>query len=276
MTNKLTARRIGSAATHRATGRPRTGRRRRTRRGHDGAVCPHRLPSACCGGGPARAAGKGRGRRRRRPPARAARRAQGRAGSAEPQDLAGRDDELERVWALGVPEDVFDRVADRVVEAWRARAATEYPSDLADHPADVRLTPLAALVHSDGPTSPASWTCSSPWSIGSRPVPRTASRGAGGRPAPGTEQAGGPFRLARAALAHPDRTVREALYLVVGEETLRDLVAKADAEEAHFRARVRTLLRSWSHLSPLHQARTASGAICYSARQRGVNGGPHP
>jgi hypothetical protein len=50
------------------------------------------------------------------------------------------------------------------------------------------------------------------------------------------------FRLAEAALAHPDETVRAALYPVVGERTLRDLVAEAKANEPVFRAQVRTVL----------------------------------
>jgi hypothetical protein len=47
------------------------------------------------------------------------------------------------------------------------------------------------------------------------------------------------FRLARAALEHADKTLRDALYPVVGGEVLRHLVAEANAD-AHFRARVRT------------------------------------
>ena len=52
------------------------------------------------------------------------------------------------------------------------------------------------------------------------------------------------FRLAEAAVDHPDETVRTALFPVVGEATLRDLVREAKANEAAFQARVRTVLRS--------------------------------
>lgn len=38
-------------------------------------------------------------------------------------------------------------------------------------------------------------------------------------------------------------TVREAVYPVVGEKTLRELVAEAKANESVFRAQVRTVLR---------------------------------
>ena len=39
------------------------------------------------------------------------------------------------------------------------------------------------------------------------------------------------FRLAEAAIEHPDETVREALFPVVGEKTLRELVGEAKANE---------------------------------------------
>lgn len=52
------------------------------------------------------------------------------------------------------------------------------------------------------------------------------------------------FRLAEAAVGKPDEIVRRALYPVVGEKTLRDLVAEAKANEKVFKAKVRTTLRS--------------------------------
>jgi hypothetical protein len=56
------------------------------------------------------------------------------------------------------------------------------------------------------------------------------------------------FKLAAAAVDHPDELVRAALYPVVGEATLRDLVAEARANERAFSSRVRVQLRSsYSH-----------------------------
>ncbi|MFF8289082.1 hypothetical protein ACF068_07630 [Streptomyces sp. NPDC016309] len=51
-------------------------------------------------------------------------------------------------------------------------------------------------------------------------------------------------RCADAAIGKPDEVVRTALYPVVGEKTLRDLVAEAKANEKVFKAKVRTTLRS--------------------------------
>ena len=52
------------------------------------------------------------------------------------------------------------------------------------------------------------------------------------------------FALAEAAVSHPDDTVRAALFPVVGEATLRDLVREAKTNEQVFRSRVRTVLTS--------------------------------
>ena len=51
------------------------------------------------------------------------------------------------------------------------------------------------------------------------------------------------FALAGAALEHPDETVRKALFPVVAEATLRDLVKEAEANERIFQQRVRKVIR---------------------------------
>ncbi|MFE2939435.1 hypothetical protein ACFXKG_10325 [Streptomyces sp. NPDC059255] len=52
------------------------------------------------------------------------------------------------------------------------------------------------------------------------------------------------LRLAEAAVAEPGGTVRKVIYPVAGESTLKALAAEAAANEARYRARVRTVLRS--------------------------------
>lgn len=52
------------------------------------------------------------------------------------------------------------------------------------------------------------------------------------------------FRVAEASLANPDGTVRRVVFPAAGEATLRDLVREARANEAAFKARVRTVLSS--------------------------------
>lgn len=69
------------------------------------------------------------------------------------------------------------------------------------------------------------------------------------------------LRVAEAALSEPSGTVRRVIFPVVGgEKTLKALAAEAAAKEAHYKARVRTVLRSsysahWRRmLSPLLKA----------------------
>jgi hypothetical protein len=52
------------------------------------------------------------------------------------------------------------------------------------------------------------------------------------------------FRLAEAAVEHPDDIVREALYPVVGEETLNDLVREYKASGPTYRRTVQTTLKA--------------------------------
>ncbi len=54
---------------------------------------------------------------------------------------------LRAVRAIGLPAALFADIAPRVVAAWRARAAVESPSHLREHPEAVKLTLLAALMH---------------------------------------------------------------------------------------------------------------------------------
>ncbi len=54
-------------------------------------------------------------------------------------------DKLTAVRALGLPAGLFADASEKLVEAWRARAARSYPSDLRAAPLPVRLTLLTAL-----------------------------------------------------------------------------------------------------------------------------------
>jgi len=51
------------------------------------------------------------------------------------------------------------------------------------------------------------------------------------------------FALAEAAVEHPDETVRDVLFPVVPEVTLRQLVKEAKANEQIFKQRVRKVIR---------------------------------
>jgi hypothetical protein len=54
-------------------------------------------------------------------------------------------DTLAAVQALSLPAELFSDTSEKLVDAWRARAARSFPSDLRAAPETTRLTLLAAL-----------------------------------------------------------------------------------------------------------------------------------
>jgi TnpA family transposase len=183
-------------------------------------------------------------------------------------------EKLEAVKSLRLPPGLFAGCSERLVEAWRARATRSYPSDLAAAARPVRLTlvdQLLALILKINTRA-------------DRRVERELTEDL--RRVRGKE--GILFRLAQAAVDHPDDTVRTALFPVVGEGTLRDLVREAKANKRAFEARVRTVLHSsYTHhyrrmLAPLLAAlsfrcnntayRPVMDALDLLARYAGVDG----
>jgi TnpA family transposase len=153
---------------------------------------------------------------------------------------------LERIRALGLPPDLFAGVPLPVMEAWRARAAVEYPSDLRERARPLRLTLLSALCwwrRSELNDSLVDLLLGVVLKINTRAERRVERELLGDLKRVQNKEAI-LYRLAEAALEHPDETVRDALYPIVGEQTLRDLGAEARADRATFRALVRTVLRA--------------------------------
>jgi len=153
---------------------------------------------------------------------------------------------LGRIRAVGLPDDLFADASDKLVAAWRARAAREYPAWMRKHPREVRLTLLAALCR----TRAAEITdalvdllIALVHKIGAHAEKRVE-----GELVKDLKRVRGKqgilFSLAEAAVDHPDETVRRALFPVVGEGTLRELVREARANKRAFDTRVRTVLRS--------------------------------
>ncbi|MCW4356113.1 Tn3 family transposase [Hoyosella sp. YIM 151337] len=152
---------------------------------------------------------------------------------------------LDSVRSLQLPEGLFADASDKLVHAWRARAARSYPSDLKAAPRAIRLTLLAALC----------WVRSAEiidalvdlliglvHRINARADRRVERELIDDlRRVRGKESI--LFRIAEAAVDHPDDTVRDVLFPVVGEKKLHDLVREARANEQSFQARVRTVLR---------------------------------
>ncbi|WP_218184321.1 DUF4158 domain-containing protein [Streptomyces sp. PKU-EA00015] len=153
---------------------------------------------------------------------------------------------LTDVRRLGLPDGLFADCSEKLVAAWRARAIKMYPSDLRDTIEDVRAALLATLCSSrqaEITDALVDLLVALVHKINARAERRVEKQlTAELKRVRGKE--GILFRLADAAIGKPEGTVRTVLYPVVGEKTLRDLVAEAKANEKAFKAKVRTTLRS--------------------------------
>ncbi|MEU0389153.1 Tn3 family transposase [Streptomyces chartreusis] len=153
---------------------------------------------------------------------------------------------LNDVRKLGLPDGLFTDCSEKLVAAWRARAIKMYPSDFRDTSEDVRITLLAALCSSrqaEITDALVDLLVALVHKINARAERRVEKQlTAELKKVRGKE--GILFKLATAAVDKPDEVVRRALFPVVGEKTLKDLVAEAKANEKVFKAKVRTTLRS--------------------------------
>ena len=160
---------------------------------------------------------------------------------------------LTTVRALGLTEAVFTDTSDRIVAAWRARAARMYPSDFADCPDPaVRHTLLAALCwtrQAELVDSLVELLIGLIHRINARAERRVEKELIGALTnVPGKRTIF--TKMVDAALERPDDTVREALYPVVpgGVMTLEALAKELKATERALAERVRYQLRgSYSH-----------------------------
>lgn len=138
---------------------------------------------------------------------------------------------LERSKAVGLPPGLFADASEKLVEAWRSRAARLYPSDLRSSPAPIRLTLLAALCWlrtAEITDSLVDLLIALVHRIDARAENRVESEVEQLRRVRGKE--GILFAMAQVAVERPDETVRAALYPVVGEATLKDLGRRGEGQ----------------------------------------------
>lgn len=170
-------------------------------------------------------------------------------GSPGRPSLAGVQEELtklELVRAIGLPTGLFDGVRPRDIERYRQRVAVEAPYELRRHPEAARLTWLAAFVHLRGRTLTddlVDLLIETIHRIGARAERRVERdmledlRRVSGKP-------NLLFEIAGASIDKPDGTVREVVFPVVGEQTLRDLVKEGRATGPAYRTTLRTVIRN--------------------------------
>jgi len=163
--------------------------------------------------------------------------------------LASMQDELaklELIREIDLPADLFDRASPRDLERFRQRVSVEAPHELRRHPDAARLTWLAAFVHlrarslTDDLVDLLIETIHQIGARAERKVERELQED--------LKRVSGKqnllFNLADATLAQPDGVVRDVVFPVVGEQTLRDLVKEWKATGPTYRITLRTVIRN--------------------------------
>jgi TnpA family transposase len=153
---------------------------------------------------------------------------------------------LELMRQIDLPANLFDHASPRDLERCRQRVSVEVPRDLRRHPDVARLTWLAAFVYlrarslTDDLVDLLSETIHQ---IGAR-AERKVERELMDDLKRVTGKQNLLFELADATLAQPDGVVREVVFPVVGEQTLRDLVKEWKATGPTYRVTLRTVIRN--------------------------------
>ena len=163
--------------------------------------------------------------------------------------LAGVQDELaklELIRQIELPPGLFDGVLPHEFDRYRRRVSAEAPYELRRHPEAARLTWLAAFVHRRSRTLTddlIDLLIETIHHIGARAEHRVdrellddLKRVAGKQNLL--------FEVAGAALEKPDGIVRDVVFPIVGEQTLRDLVKEAKATGPTYRTTLRTVIRN--------------------------------
>ena len=153
---------------------------------------------------------------------------------------------LQRIERIDLPDGLFESVANAVVQKYRLRAGTEPPRELRRHPKKIRYTLVASfclqrkkevidglvdlliqVVHRIGVRS-------------ERKVVKTLMED--------LKRVHGKtailFRIAEAAVENPEGTIKDILYPVAGEQTLKDLVREFKATGSAYQKEVHSTIRS--------------------------------
>jgi TnpA family transposase len=153
---------------------------------------------------------------------------------------------LRSLRAIGLPPDLFQGYTPRLVERLRRRIAAESPSHIREHPQAIRMTLLAALVYQrtqEVTDALVTLLIQIIHRIGKRAERRVEAAYLNDlkRVAGKTRIL---YRIADAALEHPDEPVREVVFPIANEQTLRDLVAEYKAQGGAYRQQVQEVMRS--------------------------------
>ncbi|MFI7643307.1 hypothetical protein [Nonomuraea sp. NPDC049400] len=155
---------------------------------------------------------------------------------------------LAAVRAIELPPGLFAEVAPKVLGSWRARAAVEAPSHMRTHPRELKVLLLAALVHErerEITDTLVELLIATVHRIKARAYSKVTKELINAfKRVTGKENI--LFKVADAALGHPDDPVRQVIFPAVsgGEQTLKDLVHEFKTKGPAYRTTVQTTLRA--------------------------------
>lgn len=157
---------------------------------------------------------------------------------------------LRRIRELQLPDDLFAGMARKVLAVYRNRASVEEPSRLRAHPTAKRLTLLAALCFlraqeiTDGLVDLLIHLVHK---IDVRAEQRVEQEYLNEFKRVANKE-GILYRIAEAAVAHPDEPVRAVVFPVASEKLLREVIKEYKAHSLAFRKQVHSIMRaSYSH-----------------------------
>lgn len=153
---------------------------------------------------------------------------------------------LELVKKIDLPKDLFEQVSTHQLERYRRQVDVEAPFELRRHPNPMRMTLLAAFVHLRGRSLTdglVDLLIETIHHIGAR-AERKVERELLDDLKRVTGKNNLLFELADAALGKPDGIVRDVVFPVVQEETLRNLVKEWKATGPTYRTTLRTVIRN--------------------------------
>ena len=153
---------------------------------------------------------------------------------------------LDLIRRMDLPADLFDHASPRDLERCRRRVAVEAPHELRRHPDAARIAWLAAFVYLRARSlidDLVDLLIETIHQIGAR-AERKVERELLDDLKRVTGKQNLLFELADATLAQPDGVVRDVVFPVVGEQTLRDLVKEWKATGPTYRTTLRTVIRN--------------------------------
>jgi len=155
-------------------------------------------------------------------------------------------DKLERIRQVDLPADLFKDVSDKLLQAYRRRASAELAGQLRSHPAPIRYTLIAAFCHQRLQEITDNLV-----ELLMRIVHRlsiNAERRVEREFLEDFKRVHGKeailYRIAQAALAHPDKTVKEVIYPIASPEKLQALIQERESTGATYTEKVYTRIRA--------------------------------